>query len=94
MSEIPPPTLGVPSRSQPIPSDYIAGDTIGGRVTKGGSGPCNEVVNDDRKVYSLHNPAGLTLKEGTYVTAKVAPLRARIYCGPGEQYELVSFIQQ
>jgi len=94
MSEIPPPTLPPPERNQPTPSDYLAGDTIGGRVTKGGAGPCNEIVNDDGKVYSLHNPAGLMLEEGRYVTAKVAPLRARIYCGPGQQLELVSFTNQ
>jgi len=82
----PPPKVG-PS----TPSDYIEGDTIGGRVVKGGSGPCYAVVNDDNRRFALHNDAGLTLEEGSYITAKVAPLRAKIDCGEGIPYELISF---
>ncbi len=82
----PPPKVG-PS----TPSDYIEGDTIGGRVVKGGSGPCYAVVNDDNRRFALHNDAGLALEEGSYITAKVAPLRAKIDCGEGTPYELISF---
>jgi hypothetical protein len=94
MSDTVPPTLGPGKAGERTPSDYIAGDTIAGRVTKGGSGPCYEVTNDDGKRYALHSTAGLTLQEGTYVTAKVAPMLLKIYCGPGEPYSLVSFTKQ
>ncbi|MEV4533190.1 hypothetical protein AB0J82_05090 [Asanoa sp. NPDC049518] len=73
------------------PSDYIEGGTIGGRVVKGGSGPCYAVVNDDNQRFALHSAAGLTLEEGSYITAQVAPLTAKIDCGEGIPYELVSF---
>lgn len=81
----PPPKVG-PS----TPSDYNPGDVVTGRVVKGGSGPCYTVVDDDNRRYALHNDAGLTLEEGSYVRATVAPLRAKIDCGPGAAYELVS----
>ncbi|MEV0715351.1 hypothetical protein [Asanoa sp. NPDC050611] len=91
LSPIPPPTLPPTKVGPSEPSDYIAGDTIGGRVVKGGSGPCYAVVNDDNQRFALHNDSGLTLEEGTYITAKVAPLRAKIDCGEGIPYALVSF---
>jgi len=81
-----PPKVG-PSK----PSDYIEGGTIGGRVVKGGSGPCYTVVNDDNQRFALHSAAGLTLEEGSYITAQVGPLRAKIDCGEGIPYELISF---
>ncbi|GIF65430.1 hypothetical protein Ais01nite_34650 [Asanoa ishikariensis] len=82
----PPPKVG-PS----TPSDYIEGDMISGRVVKGGSGPCYAVVNDDNQRFALHNAAGLALAEGSYITAKVGPLLAKIDCGEGIPYELISF---
>jgi hypothetical protein len=94
LSDVPPPTLGPPNPTQSRPSDYIAGDTIAGRVTKGGTGPCYEVTNEDDKVYVLHSTAGLALVEGTYVTAKVAPLRVKVDCGPGKALSLLSFTKQ
>jgi hypothetical protein len=93
-SPIPPPSLPPPKVGPSEPSDYIAGDTIAGRVVKGGSGPCYAIVNDDNQRFALHNDSGLTLEEGTYITAKVAPLLARIDCGAGTPYELVSFTKQ
>ena len=90
-SPVPPSTLAPPKVGPSKPSDYIEGDTIGGRVVKGGSGPCYAVVNDDNQRFALHNDAGLTLEEGSYITAKVAPLRAKIDCGEGIPYALVSF---
>jgi hypothetical protein len=91
LSPIPPPTLRPPKVGPSKPSDYIPGDIIAGRVVKGGSGPCYAVVNDDNQRCALHSDAGLTLEEGTYIRAKVAPLRAKIDCGEGTPYALVSF---
>ncbi|SNT57277.1 hypothetical protein SAMN05421812_110112 [Asanoa hainanensis] len=86
---VPPP---VPPKVGPsTPSDYIEGGRIGGRVVKGGSGPCYAVVNDDNQRFALHSAAGLTLEEGSYITAEVGPLRAKIDCGEGIPYELISF---
>lgn len=91
LSPIPPPTLPPPKVGPSEPSDYIRGDVIAGRVVKGGSGPCYAVVNDDNRRFALHSAAGLTLEEGTYIRAVVAPLRAKIDCGAGTPYALVSF---
>ena len=56
----PPPDAAPPKAAeQSQPTDYIAGDRIGGRVTKGGSGPCYGLVTDDGKQYALHSTAGL-----------------------------------
>ena len=91
LSPIPPPSLRPPKVGPSEPSDYIPGGMIGGRVVKGGSGPCYTVVNDDNQRFALHNDTGLTLEEGSYITAEVAPLRAKIDCGEGIPYALVSF---
>ncbi|GIF74058.1 hypothetical protein Asi02nite_35760 [Asanoa siamensis] len=93
-SPTPPPTLPPPKVGPSTPSDYRAGDIIAGRVVKGGSGPCYAVVNDDNQRFALHNDSGLVLEEGTYITATVAPLRAKIDCGEGTPYALVSFKRQ
>jgi hypothetical protein len=78
----------------PTPSGYVTGDTIAGRVTKGGPGPCYEVVNDDGLVYALYSTAGLHLEKDTYITAKVTDLKVRIYCGPGQHLALLSFTKR
>jgi hypothetical protein len=83
------PTLRPPNPKQSLPTDYIPGDTLGGRVTKGGSGPCYGLVTDDEVQYALHSTAGIKLEEGTYVRVKVAPLRLKIYCGPGAHLALL-----
>ena len=80
---------GRPTAKQSLPTDYIPGDTLSGRVTKGGSGPCYGLVTDDEVQYALHSTAGITLEEGTYVLVKVAPLRLKIYCGPGAHLALL-----
>jgi hypothetical protein len=90
MSEIPPPTLRPPDPKQSAPTDLIPADTISGRVTKGGSGPCYGLVTDDDVAYALHSTAGITLEEGTYVRAKIAPLGLKISCGQGRHMALIS----
>ena len=86
------PTLRPPNPKQSMPSDYLAGDMINGRVTKGGSGPCYGLETDDGVQYALHSTTGMTLEEGTYVRVKVAPLRLKIYCGPGAHLALLEAI--
>jgi hypothetical protein len=93
-SDTPLPTVPLQNRTQPTPSDYIAGDTIGGRVTVGGAGPFYQVVHDDGTVYALHSTAGLVLVEGTYITAKVGPLTEEVDCGPGRALAMLSFTRQ
>ncbi len=83
------PTLRPPNPKQSLPTDYIPGDMLNGRVTKGGSGPCYGLVTDDGVQYALHSTAGITLEEGSYVRVKVAPLRLKIYCGPGAHLALL-----
>lgn len=83
------PTLRPPNPKQSLPTDYIPGDMLNGRVTKGGSGPCYGLVTDDGVQYALHSTADITLEEGTYVRVKVAPLRLKIYCGPGTHLALL-----
>ena len=86
------PTLRPPNPKQSLPTDYIPGDMLNGRVTKGGSGPCYGLVTDDGVQYALHSSTGMTLEEGTYVRVKVAPLRLKIYCGPGAHLALLEAI--
>ena len=91
LSPIPPPTLPPPKSGPTGPTDNIPGDVVAGRVVKGGSGPCYAVLTDDDRRYALHSDAGLVLEEGTYIRAKVAPLRAKIDCGEGVPRALISF---
>ncbi|MEV4620954.1 hypothetical protein AB0J74_19875 [Asanoa sp. NPDC049573] len=94
LSPIPPPTLPPPKTGPSGPTDNIPGDVVGGRVVKGGSGPCYAVLTDDGRRFALHSDAGLVLEEGTYITAKVARLRVKIDCGEGTPRELISFRRQ
>jgi hypothetical protein len=83
------PTLQPPKGPPKTPTDNLPRDRIAGRITKGGSGPCYGLVTDDGKEYALHSTAGLELEEGTYVRARIATLRLKIYCGPGQHVALL-----
>jgi hypothetical protein len=94
LSPIPPPTLPPPKNGPTGPTDNLPGNVVGGRVVKGGSGPCYAVLTDDGRRFALHSDAGLTLEEGSYIVAKVGPLRAKIDCGEGVPRALISFKRQ
>jgi hypothetical protein len=83
------PTMRPPKGPPKTPTDNLPRDRIAGRITKGGSGPCYGLVTDDGQEYALHSTAGLELEEGTYVRARIATLRLKIYCGPGQHVALL-----
>jgi len=91
LSPVPPPTLKPPTVGPSQPSDLIPGDIIAGRVTKGGSGPCYGLITDDNRRYALYSDAGLTIEEGSWIRAKIGPLRLKISCGEGINVALISF---
>jgi hypothetical protein len=72
------------------PSDLITGTWIVGTVTAGGSGPCYRLVTDGGEEYAMHSDAGIALRQGSRIRARVAPLRLRIDCGPGRPVSLLT----
>lgn len=84
LSTTPPPTLDTPGAPPKSPTDQRVKDILVGRVTKGGTGPCYGMVTDDGKEYALYSTAGTALAKGDTIRVRYAPLRLKIYCGPGE----------
>ncbi|MDG4774430.1 hypothetical protein [Solwaraspora sp. WMMD792] len=89
LSRTEPPTLPRPGTPPKTPSDLITGDWLVGTVTRGGTGPCYGLVTDDGTEHALYGDDGTTLTQHTRIRAKVAPLRIRIYCGPGQHWQLI-----
>jgi hypothetical protein len=61
----------------------VPSDVVTGYVTRGGTGPCYGLVDDDGVEYALHSTAGLQLDEGTYIRARIARHAPETSCGPG-----------
>ncbi|MFV2088784.1 hypothetical protein [Micromonospora sp. LOL_021] len=83
------PTLPRPGTPPKTPSDLITGDWLVGTVTRGGTGPCYGLVTDDGTEHALYGDDGTALTLHTRIRAKVAPLRIRIHCGPGQHWQLI-----
>ena len=83
------PTMSRPARPPKTPTDLVPHDIVAGRVIRGGSGPCYQLLTDDDTRYALHSTAGITLTEGTYVRIRFAPLKIKVYCGPGRHVALL-----
>ena len=65
------------------PTDLVPVNVILGRVTRGGSGPCYGVVDDDGIEYAVFSTAGVALAEGATVRIRYWPLKRAIDCGAG-----------
>ncbi|MFV2012411.1 MULTISPECIES: hypothetical protein [unclassified Micromonospora] len=89
LSRTEPPTLPRPGTPPKTPSDLITGDWLVGTVTRGGTGPCYGLVTDDGTEHALYGDDGTTLTQHTRIRVKVAPLRIRIHCGPGQHWQLI-----
>jgi hypothetical protein len=74
-----------PAKPPKTPTDQVPTDQIVGRVTRGGSGPCYGVVDDDGVEYAVFSTAGLTLDEGATVRIRYGPLKRAIDCGAGRR---------
>jgi hypothetical protein len=83
------PTMSRPAKPPKTPTDLVPHDIVAGRVIRGGSGPCYQLLTDDDTQYALHSTAGITLTEGTYVRIRFAPLKIKVYCGPGRHVALL-----
>jgi hypothetical protein len=81
-------TSGAPPPKEP--PDLIKGTNfVVGTVTRGGSGPCFGLRDDDGTAYALHANARLELPVGKRVKVLTRPSRLRIDCGPGRLLEIV-----
>ena len=74
-----------PAKPPKTPTDQVPTDLVVGRVTRGGSGPCYGVVDDDGIEYAVFSTAGVTLAEGTVVRIKYQQLKRAIDCGTGRR---------
>jgi hypothetical protein len=92
-SVAPPPAPAISTSVAPPPkepTDLIKGtNLVVGTVTRGGSGPCFGLRDDDGTAYALHANARLELPVGKRVKVLTRPSRLRIDCGPGRLLEIV-----
>jgi hypothetical protein len=74
-----------PAKPPKTPTDLVPTDLVIGRVTRGGSGPCYGVVDDDAVEYAVFSTAGVTLAEGATVRIRFDALKRAIDCGAGRR---------
>ena len=74
-----------PAKPPKTPTDQVSTDQVVGRVTRGGSGPCYGVVDDDGIEYAVFSTAGVTLAEGATVRIRYQQLKRAIDCGTGRR---------
>lgn len=87
-----PPSQQPPSRPPKTPTDVPPGWIVG-IVTKGGTGPCYGMETDQGKLYALYGSDGVALERGSRVRVRVEPLKLKIYCGPGQQVNILEIKQ-
>ncbi|WP_346121855.1 hypothetical protein [Micromonospora coerulea] len=85
-----PPTLGRPAGPPREPTDNRPTDLIAGRITRGGTGPCYGLVDENEREYALHGPEAGELRVGSFVTLRVAPPTSSFDCGPGTPMRIVT----
>ncbi|MGQ5264112.1 hypothetical protein ACTWLT_25545 [Micromonospora sp. ZYX-F-536] len=83
------PTMRPPVVKPSPPTDLRQSNLVSGTVTRGGTGPCYGMVAEDGTEYALHGPDAGELRAGSFVTLRLAPLQARIACGPGKPMSIV-----
>ncbi|WP_234038832.1 hypothetical protein [Micromonospora coerulea] len=85
-----PPALGRPAGPPRKPTDNRPTDLIAGRITRGGTGPCYGLVDENGREYALHGPEAGELRVGSFVTLRVAPPTSSFDCGPGTPMRIVT----
>ncbi|MFF5172747.1 hypothetical protein ACFY3U_08950 [Micromonospora sp. NPDC000089] len=90
LSATPPPTLGRPAGPPKEPTDNRPTDVVAGRVTRGGTGPCYTFVDENGRQYALHGPNAGELKQGSFISLRLAPRDASVDCGPGVPMRIVT----
>lgn len=91
LSSTRPPSMK-PAKPPKKPTDLVPTDLIVGRVTRGGSGPCYGVVDQDGIEYAVYSTAGLSLGEGATVRIRFQQLKRTIDCGAGRRIQATQII--
>ncbi|MEH0844726.1 hypothetical protein V6U81_20280 [Micromonospora sp. CPCC 205711] len=84
------PTLPRPAGPPKEPTDNRPTDLIAGRITRGGTGPCYTLVDENEREYALYGPDAGELKQGAFITLRVAPRTPSVDCGPGVPMRIVT----
>ena len=83
------PNLPVPSGAPTVPTDPSPKDSVAGRISQVGSGPCYTVANNDGVAYALVGGNGPTLTVGTWVRVTFGPPPAGPASCPGKPVTIV-----
>jgi hypothetical protein len=78
-----------PAKPPKTPTDLVPTDLIVGVVTRGGSGPCYGIIDQDGTEFAVHSTAGLSFREGTTVRVRFQQPTQTIDCGTGRPIEAV-----
>ena len=79
------PTMTRPAGPPKEPTDNAPNDGwVTGMVTRGGSGPCYGLADDEGNRYALYSTTGIKLAKGERVKVLLETTMLRIYCGPGD----------
>jgi hypothetical protein len=82
------PTLK-PAKPPKTPTDRVPTDLIVGRVTRGGSGPCYGVIDEDGTHFAVYSTAGMSLGVGATVRIRFEQPKRTIDCGAGRPIQAI-----
>ncbi len=77
------PTLRRPAGPPKKPTDNRPGGVVGGWITRGGSGPCYGLMDENGKEYAVYGPDAGELRKGEFVTLRLTSRDRSVDCGPG-----------
>ncbi|WP_245666937.1 hypothetical protein [Micromonospora sediminicola] len=83
------PTLRRPAGPPKKPTDNRPTGVVAGWITRGGSGPCYGLVDENGREYAVHGPEAGELREGDFVTLRLTSRDRSVDCGPGVPMRVV-----
>ncbi|WMF04602.1 hypothetical protein [Micromonospora robiginosa] len=85
-----PPIPRRPAGPPKKPTDARPAGVVAGWITRGGTGPCYGLVDENGREYALHGPDAGELREGAFVSLRLAPGDSAVDCGPGVPMRIVT----
>ncbi|MEH0825461.1 MULTISPECIES: hypothetical protein [Micromonospora] len=77
------PTLRRPAGPPKKPTDDRPVGVVAGWITRGGSGPCYGLMDENGTEYAVYGPNAGELRKGDLVTLRLTARDRSVDCGPG-----------
>ncbi|MGC4895614.1 hypothetical protein [Micromonospora sp. DT31] len=84
------PTLRRPTGPPKTPTDNRPTGVVAGWITRGGSGPCYGLMDENGTEYAVYGPNAGELRKGDLVTLRLTARDRSVDCGPGMPMRIIN----